>query len=202
MHTWVVKISAAAVALTAASYFLPRGNIKKAAMLAFSFLFLTVLLLPLKNFTYEILGKRAELTLEKNLLLAETGENTAEKQVMERYKERIAEEIKAALSKSKLDCSNLIVVVDENGDSETFGYVTSVRCDILPVKEEKKNTIEKVTVPEIVIDLHGIRVETKTEETGPEEAEKRSYEQKAAAVIAELTGAEKSHITVKWSDET
>lgn len=202
MHTWVVKISAAAVALTAASYFLPRGNIKKAAMLAFSFLFLTVLLLPLKNFTYEILGKRAELTLEKNLLLAETGENTAEKQVMERYKERIAEEIKAALSKSKLDCSNLIVVVDENGDSETFGYVTSVRCDILPVKEEKKNTIEKVTVPEIVIDLHGIRVETKTEETEPDEAEKRSYEQKAAAVIAELTGAEKSHITVKWSDET
>jgi len=34
MYSWVIKIAAAAVALTVVGYILPKGNIKKAAMLA------------------------------------------------------------------------------------------------------------------------------------------------------------------------
>ena len=92
MYSWVIKIAAAAVVMTAAGYILPKGNIKKAAMLAFGFLFLTTLLLPLKSFTSELLEGKSALALEKNTLLAQAEDSGMEKQIMEQYKERLGEE--------------------------------------------------------------------------------------------------------------
>ena len=68
--------------------------------------------------------------------------------------------------------------------------------------ESAQNTIEKIRVPEIVIDLNGIRVEDANENASEQDAAQKEMERQAAAVIAELTGAEESHINVKWSDAT
>ena len=163
MYGWVIKIAAAAVVMTVAGYILPKGNIKKAAMLALSFLFLTTLLLPLKNFTSELLEGKAALNLEKNTLLAQAEDSGMEKQIMEQYKERLSEEIASALEQQSIFCSNLSITVDEDIESETFGYVLSVSCSISGAEESAQNTIEKIRVPEIVIDLNGIRVEDANE---------------------------------------
>ena len=193
MYGWVIKIAAAAVVMTVAGYILPKGNIKKAAMLALSFLFLTTLLLPLKNFTSELLEGKAAVNLE---------DSGMEKQIMEQYKERLSEEIASALEQQSIFCSNLSITVDEDIESETFGYVLSVSCSISGAEESAQNTIEKIRVPEIVIDLNGIRVEDANENASEQDAAQREMERRAAAVIAELTGAEESHINVKWSDAT
>ena len=202
MYGWVIKIAAAAVALTVVGYILPKGNIKKAAMLAFGFLFLTILLLPLKDFTSSILSEKAALNIEKNTLLSQTEENAVQKQVMERYKERIGEEIISSLEKMSIACSDITINVDEDPASDTFGYVLSIACRISHQEEISKNTIEKVKVPEIVIDLDGIRLESETEDNTEQEAVRKEYEKKAAATIAALTGTEEECINVKWSEET
>ena len=202
MYSWVIKIAAAAVVMTAAGYILPKGNIKKAAMLAFGFLFLTTLLLPLKSFTSELLEGKAALALEKNTLLAQAEDSGMEKQIMEQYKERLGEEIASTLEQQSIFCSNLSITVDEDIESETFGYVLSVSCSISGAGESAQNTIEKIRVPEIVIDLNGIRVEDANENASEQDAAQKEMERQAAAVIAELTGAEESHINVKWSDAT
>ena len=193
MYSWVIKIAAAAVALTVVGYILPKGNIKKAAMLALAFLFLTILLLPLKDFTSNILSEKAALNIE---------ENAVQKQVMERYKERIGEEIRSSLGKMSIACSDITINVDEDPNSETFGYVLSIACSISHREEISKNTIEKVKVPEIVIDRNGVRLESETEGNSEQEAVRKEYEKKAAATIAELTGTAEEHINVKWSEKT
>ena len=198
MYSWVIKIAAAAVALTVVGYILPKGNIKKAAMLALAFLFLTILLLPLKDFTSNILSEKAALNIEKNTLLLQTEENAVQKQVMERYKERIGEEIRSSLGKMSIACSDITI----NPNSETFGYVLSIACSISHREEISKNTIEKVKVPEIVIDRNGVRLESETEGNSEQEAVRKEYEKKAAATIAELTGTAEEHINVKWSEKT
>lgn len=202
MYGWVIKIGAAAVALTVAGYTLPKGNIKKAAMLALGFLFLTVLLLPLKNFTSNIILEKAALNIEKNMLLSQTGENTAQERVMERYKERISEEIVSTLGKMSLECSSVIVSVDEDSASETFGYVLSVSCSVSRAEESSKNTIDKVKVPEIVIDLNGVRLQDGNDTPSEQEAQRKESMKQAAAAIAELTGAAEDRINVKWSEKT
>lgn len=202
MYGWVLKIAAAAVTLTAMGYILPKGNIKKAAMLAFSFLFLTVLLLPLKNFTSGLILEKTSLQIEKNTLLSQTEDSLAEKQVIERYKERIGEEIVSTLGKMSIACSDVTIAVDEDLNSETFGYVLSVACRISRPEEASKNAIGKVKVPEIVIDLNGVRLEDGTENQEEQEAARKEFIKKAAAAIAELTGAEEDRINVKWSEET
>ena len=202
MYGWVIKSAAAAVALTVVGYILPKGNIKKAAMLALAFLFLTILLLPLKDFTSNILSEKAALNIEKNTLLLQTEENAVQKQVMERYKERIGEEIRSSLGKMSIACSDITINVDEDPNSETFGYVLSIACSISHREEISKNTIEKVKVPEIVIDRNGVRLESETEGNSEQEAVRKEYEKKAAATIAGLTGTAEEHINVKWSEKT
>ena len=179
--------------------------IKKAAMLAFGFLFLTVLLTPLKNFTLNLLQEKTALTLEKNNLIAETDNGAAKQQVLDAYKSRICEEISNALGKISLKCGSISVTVDEDQDSERFGYVEQVYCEISAIEGaegEQKESIEKVRVPEIVIDLHGIRVEKSDTEADAGETRKNEYTQKAAQAISELTGAEESRINVKWGGTT
>lgn len=201
MYGWVIKIAAAAVALTIAGYILPKGNIKKAAMLAFSFLFLTVLLLPLKNFTMDVIQQRTALRIEKNTLLSQTDGNTAEKQVMDQYKQRICEEITSALGKISLECTELSVTVDEKIDSAQFGYIQSVSCEIFQAQIENKDSIDKVKIPEIVIDLNGVRIGESKAEKEEQEKLQNEYQKKASAAISELTGADESRIYVKWRND-
>lgn len=200
MTEWVLKASATAVALTAAGYILPKGSIRNAAMLAFGFLFLTVLLPPLGNMAENFISEKTALELEKSALTAQITEDSVMRDIMARYKERIAEEIVSVLGKMSISCKNVSVSVDESQDSETFGYVLAVSCEIYASSDDRKGTVDKVTVPEISIDLGGIHVENDADK----DAEKNEYIQKmtksAVSTISEMTGAAAENIHVKWSE--
>lgn len=192
------KISVAAILFTAVSYILPQGKIRNASMVALSFLFLTLLMLPLKSFTSELINGKFILEAEKNELIYKAEEVYIEHQVMEHYTNRISEEIIKAMNNNNYGCKEIIVTVDENIESENFGSVLNVVCNMVTVeKSEEKNSVGKVNIPNIVIDRHGIKIEkgeTVSEKDMSEE------EKKVKDIISQLTGADHSRIIIRWSE--
>ena len=160
MLEWTYKISVAAILFTAVSYILPRGKIRNAATVALSFLFLTLMVLPLKDFASELVSGKFVLQTEKNELIYQAEDADLERQVMEHYINRISEEIKKTMKNNNYDCKDVTVTVDENTKSESFGSVLNVVCNMVKVaKAEEENSVGKVDVPNIVIDRHGIKIE-------------------------------------------
>lgn len=200
MTEWVLKASAAAVVLTAAGYILPKGNIKNTAMLAFGFIFLTVLLPPLGNIAESFISERYALELEKNALTAQMAEGSVMGDIMAEYKKRISDEIVSALGKMSVSCKNVSVSVDESQNSETFGYVLAVSCEIYASSDEKKGSVDKVKVPEIIIDLDGIRIEDDTDKDAQQNEHIQSVTQSVIKTISDITGANAENIHVKWSE--
>ena len=198
MFEWAYKISVAAILFTAVSYVLPQGKIRNASMVALSFLFLTLLMLPLKSFTSELINGKFILETEKNELIYKAEEVYIEHQVMEHYTKRISEEIIKAMKNNNYGCKEIIVTVDENIESENFGSVLNVVCNMVTVeKSEEKNSVGKVNIPNIVIDRHGIKIEkgeTVSEKDMSEE------EKKVKDIISQLTGADHSRIIIRWSE--
>lgn len=198
MFEWAYKISVAAILFTAVSYVLPQGKIRNASMVALSFLFLTLLMLPLKSFTSELINGKFILETEKNELIYKAEEVYIEHQVMEHYTNRISEEIIKAMKNNNYGCKEIIVTVDENIESENFGSVLNVVCNMVTVeKSEEKNSVGKVTIPNIVIDRHGVKIEkgeTVSEKDMSEE------EKKVKEIISQLTGADHSRIIIRWSE--
>ena len=194
MFEWTVKISVAAVLFTLVSYILPKGNIQKASLTALSFLFLAIIMLPLKNVTAELINKKFLLEAEKNQLISQIEGNSAEAEVIKYYVERISEEVKKSLSNKKFECVKIDVTVNEDMSSEDFGKVLNVICD-LKVKDDKKDTLDKIKVPDIVIDKGGIRIESDDKTQKPDMT---SYEKEIKEIINELTGVDINRITIRW----
>ena len=196
MYEWIVKISAAAVALGAVGYILPKGTVKNAAMVSLSFLFLTVLMLPLNNFASNLLSEKTELEIEKNLLLEQTDDSSIFNQIMEKYKTRIEEEICKAFDDTNFECTSAEVSVDENDESQTFGEVLSIFCHMSYNEKAPQNTIEEVTIPEITIDWDGVKIENG--ESKNEETDLKKYESQIKEIVSELTGADYDRINIRW----
>ena len=194
MFEWIIKISVAAVLFTLVSSILPKGNIQKASLTALSFLFLAIIMLPLKNVTAELINKKFLLEAEKNQLISQIEGNSAEAEVIKYYVERISEEVKKSLSNKKFECVKIDVTVNEDMSSEDFGKVLNVICD-LKVKEDKKDTLDKIKVPDIVIDKGGIRIESDDKTQKPDMT---SYEKEIKEIINELTGVDINRITIRW----
>ena len=198
MLEWTYKISVAAILFTAVSYILPRGKIRNAATVALSFLFLTLMVLPLKDFASELGSGKFVLQTEKNELIYQAEDADLEHQVMEHYTNRISEEIKKTMKNNNYDCKDVTVTVDENTKSESFGSVLNVVCNMVKVaKAEEENSVWKVDVPNIVIDRHGIKIE-KGEVVS--EKDMSEEENKIKNIISQLTGADKSRILIRWSE--
>lgn len=198
MFEWVLKVSVVAVLFTVISYILPKSNIRNASMFALSFVFLSLFIMPLSDFTTEITNRKIILETEKNELINQIQGNTPEKQVMEHYKNRIKEEIEKALEQKKYACNEIIVTVDENVSSESFGRVLNIVCNVKEkVEEKKEDSLKKIKVPNIVIDRQGIRIE---KEESKVDKDMKVYENEIKDIVFELTGTDKNKIIIRWSE--
>ena len=150
MFEWIIKISIASVLFTLASFILPKGNIQKASLTALSFLFLAIIMVPLKNITSELINKKLTLEYEKNQLISQIETNSAEAEVIKYYVNRISVEVKESLENKKYKCDNIAITVNEDTSSKDFGKVLNVICDLKVNHEDEKNTIDKIKVPDIV----------------------------------------------------
>lgn len=198
MLEWAVKISCAAVLFTVISYVLPGGKLRKASLTTMSFIFLTLIMLPLKDVAADIINRKYILEEEKNSVINQVESGNINNQIIEEYKKRIAEEIIRELEVNNFNCIKAFVSVDENTNSEKFGNVLNVVCDMTVKREnEKENSVDSIKVPQIVIDKSGIRIENDTEK---EEVDLSDEETIIAEIVANVTGVDKSRILIRWSD--
>ena len=198
MLEWAVKISCAAVLFTVISYVLPGGKLRKASLTTMSFIFLTLIMLPLKDVAADIINRKYILEKEKNSVINQVESGNINNQIIEEYKKRIAEEIIRELEVNNFNCIKAFVSVDEKTDSEKFCNVLNVVCDMTVKREnEKENSVDSIKVPQIVIDKSGIRIESDTEK---EEVDLSDEETIIAEIVANVTGVDKSRILIRWSD--
>lgn len=198
MLEWAVKISCAAVLFTVISYVLPGGKLRKASLTTMSFIFLTLIMLPLKDVAADIINRKYILEEEKNSVINQVESGNINSQIIKEYKTRIEDEIIKELEVNNYKCNKVFVSVDENTDSEKFGNVLNVVCDMTVKREiEKENAVDSIKVPQIVIDKSGIRIESDNEKN---EVDLSGEETKIAEIIADVTGVDKSRILIRWSD--
>lgn len=198
MLEWAVKISCAAVLFTVISYVLPGGKLRKASLTTMSFIFLTLIMLPLKDVAADIINRKYILEEEKNSVINQVESGNINNQIIEEYKKRIADEIIRELEVNNFNCIKAFVSVDEKTDSEKFCNVLNVVCDMTVKREnEKENSVDSIKVPQIVIDKSGIRIESDTEK---EEVDLSDEETIIAEIVANVTGVDKSRILIRWSD--
>lgn len=194
MFEWIIKISIASVLFTLASFILPKGNIQKASLTALSFLFLAIIIVPLKNITSELINKKLTLEYEKNQLISQIETNSAETEVIKYYVNRISVEVKESLENKKYKCDNIAITVNEDTSSKDFGKVLNVICDLKVNHEDEKNTIDKIKVPDIVIDKNGIKFEN----NDTQKPDMSPHEKEVKEIIRELTGVDINRITIRW----
>lgn len=198
MLEWAVKLSCAAVLFTVISYVLPGGKLRKASLTTMSFIFLTLIMLPLKDVAADIINRKYILEEEKNSVINQVESGNINSQIIKEYKTRIEDEIIKELEVNNYMCNKVFVSVDENTESEKFGNVLNVVCDMTVKREnEKENAVDSIKVPQIVIDKSGIRIESDTEKN---EVDLSGEEAKIAEIIAVVTGVDKSRILIRWSD--
>lgn len=198
MLEWAVKISCTAVLFTVISYVLPGGKLRKASLTTMSFIFLTLIMLPLKDVAADIINRKYILEKEKNSVINQVESGNINNQIIEEYKKRIADEIIRELEVNNFNCIKAFVSVDEKTDSEKFCNVLNVVCDMTVKREnEKENSVDSIKVPQIVIDKSGIRIESDTEK---EEVDLSDEETIIAEIVANVTGVDKSRILIRWSD--
>ena len=154
--------------------------------------------LPLKDVAADIINRKYILEEEKNSVINQVESGNINNQIIEEYKKRIADEIIRELEVNNYNCIKAFVSVDENTDSEKFGNVLNVVCDMTVKRENKKeNSVDSIKVPQIVIDKSGIRIENDTEK---EEVDLSDEETIIAEIVANVTGVDKSRILIRWSD--
>lgn len=199
MFDWIIKISASAIVLSIVSYMLPVGKIRAAALISLGFLFLTMIIFPLKDIISELGNKRASIETQKNILLSQIEKDDYEgyREVIKVYKERLKTEINMNITDKAYYLKEININVNEDFSSSSFGSVENVVAVASVQKQENsQNKIDAVVVPDIVIDRNGISI--KKENFAENSENMTKYEKEIIKIINKITGVEESHILIRW----
>lgn len=199
MFDWIIKISASAIVLSIVSYMLPVGKIRATALISLGFLFLTMIIFPLKDIISELGNKRASIETQKNILLSQIEKDDYEgyREVIKVYKERLKTEINMNITDKSYYLKDVNINVNEDFSSSSFGSVENVVAVASVQKQENsQNKIDAVVVPDIVIDRNGISI--KKENFAENSENMTKYEKEIIKIINKITGVEESHILIRW----
>ena len=199
MFDWIIKISASAIVLSIVSYMLPVGKIRATALISLGFLFLTMIIFPLKDIISELGNKRASIEMQKNILLSQIEKDDYEgyREVIKVYKERLKTEINMNITDKSYYLKDVNINVNEDFSSSSFGSVENVVAVASVQKQENsQNKIDAVVVPDIVIDRNGISI--KKENFAENSENMTKYEKEIIKIINKITGVEESQILIRW----
>jgi hypothetical protein len=188
----------------------PDGNIKKTCKVAFGFVFLAVIISPLTDladgFFKNINNNKIQVNLAYSELLA--GVKDAEEynmytdEVMNQYVNRLEKEVNDALMGIGV-VSDTVIVVNRDIESDSFGFVASVSCNVRleDGKKEKKSIVKPIDkIDKIVIGTDGIKVKKHKDEEGEKKIseEKKEKEKEIRYVVSLLLGVDEKNISIDW----
>lgn len=200
MYGWIIKIAISAVFFNFISYLLPNGKTKNVVIISFSFMFLTFVVIPLKDAAFDVINKRFYLESERNLLISqlEIGDSDAYYEVLNTYKQRIETEIKKELVDKGYDLIDMKLTLNEDFNTEHFGEILGTIITVKKMTKKDDNIMGYVTVPDIIIDLDGVRIENKNNAENSENLSKDNniiYD-----VICKATGLDRDRIKIRWEE--
>lgn len=210
MKEWLFTIIVSSFLLTMLLQLVPDGNIKKTCKVAFGFVFLAVIISPLTDladgFFKNINNNKIQVNLAYSELLA--GVKDAEEynmytdEVMNQYVNRLEKEVKDALMGIGV-VSDTVIVVNRDIESDSFGFVASVSCNVRleDGKKEKKSIVKPIDkIDKIVIGTDGIKVKKHKDEEGEKKIseEKKEKEKEIRYVVSLLLGVDEKNISIDW----
>ena len=186
MKIWLTSIITASLILSLLSSLIPDGAIKKAALTAFGFVFLTISVSPIIS----IINKGLSLDVLMLESITETGNESNDNyisEVIKNYKDSIVKECVNILKENSVN-AEIIIEVNEDYNSEDFCSITWVKCIYYP-EEEKE--LQHKNIEKIVIDFDGISLNE------PETKDTSSEKNKIVKVISGFLGIEKERVYVE-----
>lgn len=210
MKEWLFTIIVSSFLLTMLLQLVPDGNIKKTCKVAFGFVFLAVIISPLTDladgFFKNINNNKIQVNLAYSELLA--GVKDAEEynmytdEVMNQYVNRLEKEVNDALMGIEV-VSDTVIVVNRDIESDSFGFVASVSCNVRleDGKKEKKSIVKPIDkIDKIVIGTDGIKVKKHKDEEGEKKIseEKKEKEKEIRYVVSLLLGVDEKNISIDW----
>jgi stage III sporulation protein AF len=210
MKEWLFTIIVSSFLLTMLLQLVPDGNIKKTCKVAFGFVFLAVIISPLTDlvdgFFKNINNNKIQVNLAYSELLA--GVKDAEEynmytdEVMNQYVNRLEKEVNDALMGIGV-VSDTVIVVNRDIESDSFGFVASVSCNVRleDGKKEKKSIVKPIDkIDKIVIGTDGIKVKKHKDEESEKKIseEKKEKEKEIRYVVSLLLGVDEKNISIDW----
>lgn len=192
MSEWIVKIIATSLLLTICTYILPSGNIKKTALVLFGFVFVSVLVQPVANFSENDIFEEARLIFSGKYK-AEAIQGEGGKMVVTEYTTQIENLVTERINiDSSLYCSHCKVYVNGDIESPDFGRIETIYCYVSE-KETDDSLIkdDDDSIDRIVIDINGIHSGKEDEEMQDE-----AYKERACAVVAEYLQIDREKIHI------
>ena len=185
MKVWLISVIAASFLLSSLSSLLPEGSVKRGALTAFGFIFITIIISPVTDFFSQGLPLDS-LMVESITETENTGEGYV-KEVVEDFESRIEEQCLIMLKENNIE-GEITVEVNEDSESESFCEVMLVKCSFYKNKAENEKSFN---IEKIVIDFDGVSVET--EDSFSDNSEK----EKVRKLISDYLSIEKEKVYVE-----
>ncbi len=198
MYGWIIKVCATAVVLNIISYIIPNGRIKSAALVAMGFMFVTIILPPIRLAKNELLNKKYFIEAERNILVSQVKQDdySTYDEIINAYKKRLETEIKGKLSEKGYALRDINITVNCDEKNEEFGKVINVVVAVSANAKEENRNINRVEIPEIVIDRNGISIDVENESDN--EKDMKEDEKIVKEIINNFTGVSDKYIKIRW----
>jgi hypothetical protein len=123
-------------------------------------------------------------------------------EVMNQYVNRLEKEVNDALMGIGV-VSDTVIVVNRDIESDSFGFVASVSCNVRleDGKKEKKSIVKPIDkIDKIVIGTDGIKVKKHKDEESEKKIseEKKEKEKEIRYVVSLLLGVDEKNISIDW----
>lgn len=190
MKMWLAGVITASLFLSVLSSLLPENGVKRAALTAFGFVFLGVVVSPVINainggFSPDVLMMES-ITETKNI-----GGDDYIANVAKEYKSRLEQECENALSELEGYTPEVTVGINEETNEGNFGDILWVKCLLIRGHETEKSE-EKNYIDKIIIDFNGIKTDEK------EDSKDESMKVYAEEKLSDFLGIKKEAVYVEF----
>lgn len=211
MKEWLFGVITASILLTLLLQLVPEGNVKKAVSVGFGFVFLVVILSPLTDIIKSIVSDVSSSKIYTNLaysdLISSLGDieeyDAYTESVLDEYVRRLQNEVDSAVGLTGFECKS-VVVVNRDIESDEFGRVLSVQCNVSKKEnnsKKKKNGIVKPIdrIEKIVIGTDGIEVLKPGEDEEELNEENKEAELSIKKTVSFMLDVDTGDVLIEWT---
>lgn len=190
MKLWLTTVITGSLFLSVIASLLPENGVKKAALTAFGFVFLAIIVSPVTDainggFSLDVLMMESIAETEN-----EEGEDYISS-VAREYKARLEQECEAMLETENFT-PEITVAIDEDTEQGSFGSIIWVKCLLTKDLSTGESNIKKHYIEKIVIDFDGISTDDS------DDTENDTVKEYVEETLSDFLGIKKEAVYVQF----